>query len=117
LNLANDVIQTGKKKGDAFSAEFEKVLPGAFENTFQYNTLIRFVGEDLKKHVRRLVAIWRERKIFSAQFLNLLEKKAKLEQNIEKSKVQERKLSTPVIHGQVILILISSNLFYLHWIY
>jgi hypothetical protein len=78
LNLANDVIQTGKKKGDAFSPEFEKVLPGAFENTFQFERLIRFVNQDLKKQVKRIVAIWRERKIYSTEYLNKLEEKAGL---------------------------------------
>jgi hypothetical protein len=39
LNLANDVIQTGKKKGEEFTNEFEKVLPDVFENTFKLDRL------------------------------------------------------------------------------
>lgn len=50
LHLANDILQSSKRKGDEFITEFWKVLPSVFKD------IIKNGNEDEKKAVYRLVS-------------------------------------------------------------
>jgi len=60
LYLANDVMQTSRKKGGEFIKEFSKVLPKTVE--FVYRT------SDTQTHkaILRLIEIWEERRVLSS---------------------------------------------------
>ncbi|XP_058722625.1 uncharacterized protein LOC131594493 [Vicia villosa] len=60
LNLANDIIQTSKRKGNEFVNEFWKVLPSALKRVYASD-------ESGKNSVIRLIDIWEERKIFGSR--------------------------------------------------
>ncbi|XP_061759691.1 regulation of nuclear pre-mRNA domain-containing protein 1B isoform X2 [Nerophis ophidion] len=66
LYLANDVIQNSKKKGPEFTKDFETVLVDACSHVASE------VDESCKKHMERLLNIWRERSLYRADFIQQL---------------------------------------------
>ena len=60
LYLANDVIQTGKKKGLEFKVEFSKLLPRALQH------MSREKDDSFRKSVERVISVWEERKVFES---------------------------------------------------
>ncbi|XP_058724384.1 uncharacterized protein LOC131595885 [Vicia villosa] len=60
LNLANDIIQTSKRKGNEFVNEFWNVLPSALKRAYASD-------ESGKNSVIRLIDIWEEGKIFGSR--------------------------------------------------
>ncbi|KAM5135785.1 regulation of nuclear pre-mRNA domain-containing protein 1B [Mantella aurantiaca] len=63
LYLANDVIQNSKRKGPEFTREFEKVLLEAFSHVSSE------ADEGCRKPLERLLHIWQERGVYSADFI------------------------------------------------
>ncbi|XP_029292466.1 regulation of nuclear pre-mRNA domain-containing protein 1B [Cottoperca gobio] len=66
LYLANDVIQNSKKKGPEFTKDFETVLVDACSH------VAREADEGCKKHMERLLNIWKERALYRADFIQQL---------------------------------------------
>ncbi len=63
LYLANDLIQTAKKKQTGFDTEFQMVLPTSFEQSF------KFVHDEVKQIVGKILSVWKERRIYPDDFL------------------------------------------------
>lgn len=63
LYLANDVIQTSKKKGPEYKSEFTRILPRALQ------LVSREKDNSLLKSVERIVNVWEERKVFEADVI------------------------------------------------
>eukprot|EP00890_Picochlorum_soloecismus_P006306 jgi/Picsp_1/6677/NSC_04020-R1_enth vhs family protein len=61
IYLANDVIQTSRKRGPEFVREFLKVLPGAIGD------FMRNADEKSKESVERVISVWEKRKVFGRQ--------------------------------------------------
>ncbi|XP_034446465.1 regulation of nuclear pre-mRNA domain-containing protein 1B isoform X2 [Hippoglossus hippoglossus] len=66
LYLANDVIQNSKKKGPEFAKDYETVLVDACSHVASEAD----VG--CKKHMERLLNIWKERALYRADFIQQL---------------------------------------------
>ncbi|KAM8947163.1 regulation of nuclear pre-mRNA domain-containing protein 1B isoform 3-T3 [Pelodytes ibericus] len=66
LYLANDVIQNSKRKGPEFTREFETVLLDAFSHVSSE------VEDGCRKPLERLLHIWQERSVYSAEFIQQL---------------------------------------------
>uniref|UniRef100_A0A672G323 CID domain-containing protein n=1 Tax=Salarias fasciatus TaxID=181472 RepID=A0A672G323_SALFA len=66
LYLANDVIQNSKKKGPEFTKDFESVLVDACSH------VAREADDGCKKHMERLLNIWKERSLYRADFIQQL---------------------------------------------
>ncbi|XP_077370645.1 regulation of nuclear pre-mRNA domain-containing protein 1B isoform X1 [Festucalex cinctus] len=66
LYLANDVIQNSKKKGPEFTKDFETVLIDACSHVASE------VDESCKKHMERLLNIWKERSLYRSDFIQQL---------------------------------------------
>uniref|UniRef100_A0A3Q1IAS7 CID domain-containing protein n=1 Tax=Anabas testudineus TaxID=64144 RepID=A0A3Q1IAS7_ANATE len=66
LYLANDVIQNSKKKGPEFTKDFESVLVDACSH------VARSADENCKKHMERLLNIWKERSLYRGDFIQQL---------------------------------------------
>ncbi|XP_051281077.1 regulation of nuclear pre-mRNA domain-containing protein 1B isoform X1 [Dicentrarchus labrax] len=66
LYLANDVIQNSKKKGPEFTKDFETVLVDACSH------VAREADENCKKHMERLLNIWKERSLYRGDFIQQL---------------------------------------------
>ncbi|XP_061691671.1 regulation of nuclear pre-mRNA domain-containing protein 1B isoform X2 [Syngnathoides biaculeatus] len=66
LYLANDVIQNSKKKGPEFTKDFETVLIDACSHVASE------VDESCKKHMERLLNIWKERNLYRSDFIQQL---------------------------------------------
>ncbi|XP_073462641.1 regulation of nuclear pre-mRNA domain-containing protein 1B isoform X1 [Aquarana catesbeiana] len=66
LYLANDVIQNSKRKGPEFTREFEKVLLDAFSHVSSE------ADEGCRKPLERLLHIWQERSVYTADFVQQL---------------------------------------------
>ncbi|XP_029910866.1 regulation of nuclear pre-mRNA domain-containing protein 1B [Myripristis murdjan] len=66
LYLANDVIQNSKKKGPEFTKDFESVLVDACSH------VAREADESCKKHMERLLNIWKERSLYRNDFIQQL---------------------------------------------
>nr|XP_061803202.1 regulation of nuclear pre-mRNA domain-containing protein 1B-like isoform X2 [Nerophis lumbriciformis] len=66
LYLANDVIQNSKKKGPEFTKDFESVLIDACSHVASE------VDESCKKHMERLLNIWKERNLYRSDFIQQL---------------------------------------------
>eukprot|EP01102_Stenamoeba_stenopodia_P012469 TRINITY_DN3951_c1_g1_i2.p1 TRINITY_DN3951_c1_g1~~TRINITY_DN3951_c1_g1_i2.p1 ORF type:complete len:400 (-),score=68.24 TRINITY_DN3951_c1_g1_i2:368-1567(-) len=66
IYLANDIVQTSRKKGNEFLDEFAKVLPAAFTHTA--------TGADGKvvQSLQRLIDIWTERSVYPTSFVEEL---------------------------------------------
>ncbi|XP_045789278.1 regulation of nuclear pre-mRNA domain-containing protein 1A-like [Trifolium pratense] len=60
LNLANDILQNSRRKGNEFVNEFWKVLPSALKRVYASD-------EPGKKAVIRLIDIWETRKVFGSR--------------------------------------------------
>ena len=65
LYLANEVIQTDDS---LFREEFRKVLPAVFEQKF------KFASVELKSRVARVLRVWKERNVYTSEFVDELEK-------------------------------------------
>ncbi|CAL5368710.1 unnamed protein product [Camellia sinensis] len=65
LNLANDILQNSKRKGNEFVSEFWKVLPAALKDVNGNN------GDHGKNVVSRLVDIWEQRRVFGSRARSL----------------------------------------------
>lgn len=59
--LSNDVLQTSKRKGDEFCAEFRNLLPGLLEHLS--------MSVDLRPKIARVLDIWDERLVFKSDFI------------------------------------------------
>uniref|UniRef100_A0A3P8QUC6 CID domain-containing protein n=1 Tax=Astatotilapia calliptera TaxID=8154 RepID=A0A3P8QUC6_ASTCA len=68
LYLANDVIQNSKKKGPEFTKDFESVLVDACSHVARYID----ADENCKKHMERLLNIWKERNLYRSDFIQQL---------------------------------------------
>jgi regulator of Ty1 transposition protein 103 len=79
LYLANDVIQSSKKKSDDFTVEFSKVLAQVFSNSF------KFVSDEIKPKIKRILDVWRERKVYSVDFIQNLQSCCGLEEQKPKA--------------------------------
>ncbi|XP_029362051.1 regulation of nuclear pre-mRNA domain-containing protein 1B isoform X2 [Echeneis naucrates] len=66
LYLANDVIQNSKKKGPEFTKDFETVLVDACSHVASE------ADEGCKKHMERLLNIWKERNLYRSDFIQQL---------------------------------------------
>ncbi|XP_056129740.1 regulation of nuclear pre-mRNA domain-containing protein 1B isoform X2 [Lampris incognitus] len=66
LYLANDVIQNSKKKGPEFTKDFESVLVDACSH------VASDADESCKKHMERLLNIWKERSLYRSDFIQQL---------------------------------------------
>lgn len=66
LYLANDVIQNSKKKGPEFTKDFESVLVDACSH------VASDADENCKKHMERLLNIWKERNLYRSDFIQQL---------------------------------------------
>ncbi|XP_031422643.1 regulation of nuclear pre-mRNA domain-containing protein 1B isoform X2 [Clupea harengus] len=66
LYLANDVIQNSKKKGPEFTRDFEGVLVDACSH------VAREADTGCKRPMERLLAIWQERSLYRADFIQQL---------------------------------------------
>ncbi|XP_023283442.1 regulation of nuclear pre-mRNA domain-containing protein 1B isoform X1 [Seriola lalandi dorsalis] len=66
LYLANDVIQNSKKKGPEFTKDFESVLVDACSHVASE------ADEGCKKHMERLLNIWKERNLYRSDFIQQL---------------------------------------------
>uniref|UniRef100_A0A3P8T411 Regulation of nuclear pre-mRNA domain containing 1B n=1 Tax=Amphiprion percula TaxID=161767 RepID=A0A3P8T411_AMPPE len=66
LYLANDVIQNSKKKGPEFTKDFESVLVDACSHVASE------ADENCKKHMERLLNIWKERSLYRSDFIQQL---------------------------------------------
>nr|XP_032830685.1 regulation of nuclear pre-mRNA domain-containing protein 1B-like isoform X2 [Petromyzon marinus] len=64
LYLANDVIQNSKKKGPEFGRDFGPVLVDAFGH------VAREAEDSCKRPMERVLAIWQERAVFEADFID-----------------------------------------------
>ncbi|XP_049610775.1 regulation of nuclear pre-mRNA domain-containing protein 1B isoform X2 [Syngnathus scovelli] len=69
LYLANDVIQNSKKKGPEFTKDFESVLIDACSHVAR---CVGEVDESCKKHMERLLNIWKERNLYRSDFIQQL---------------------------------------------
>jgi len=67
LYLANDVIQNSKKKGPEFTKDFESVLVDACSHVASSDA-----DENCKKHMERLLNIWKERSLYRGDFIQQL---------------------------------------------
>ncbi|XP_068603014.1 regulation of nuclear pre-mRNA domain-containing protein 1B [Brachionichthys hirsutus] len=67
LYLANDVIQNSKKKGPEFTKDFESVLVDACSHVASCDT-----DDNCKKHMERLLNIWKERSLYRGDFIQQL---------------------------------------------
>ncbi len=68
LYLCNDIVQKSRKQQLGFVEEFEKVLPEALSVIFKAQD----AGGKIKPAVVRLLAIWKDRLIFSDDFIQNL---------------------------------------------
>ncbi|KAJ8359203.1 hypothetical protein SKAU_G00157280 [Synaphobranchus kaupii] len=114
LYLANDVIQNSKKKGPEFTRDFESVLVDACSHVArildfgcqplftpdQFVTCHRDGDEGSKKHMERLLHIWKERGVYRPDFIQQL-KLAIEDSNSPKSKPAEQKKGTKRPHQKV----------------
>ncbi|KAI1890421.1 hypothetical protein AGOR_G00153540 [Albula goreensis] len=66
LYLANDVIQNSKRKGPEFTRDFETVLVDACSH------VAREADDGCKKHMERLLNIWKERGVYRSDFIQQL---------------------------------------------
>lgn len=66
LYLANDVIQNSKKKGPEFTKDFESVLVDACSH------VASDADDNCKKHMERLLNIWKERNLYRSDFIQQL---------------------------------------------
>jgi len=58
--LANDVTQHSRRRGTEFADAFAKALPGALRHVSKHS------GLEAVRALRRLVAVWEERRVFGA---------------------------------------------------
>ncbi|XP_074644345.1 regulation of nuclear pre-mRNA domain-containing protein 1B-like [Tubulanus polymorphus] len=93
IYLANDVVQNSKKKGPEFHEAFTAVLPEAYKHC------AREVDEKSRGSMDRMLNIWTERSIFSAQFTKSLKKI--LADHNKVSTTKEKEPSPPVVEKPV----------------
>ncbi|KAM4033628.1 regulation of nuclear pre-mRNA domain-containing protein 1B isoform 1-T1 [Anomaloglossus baeobatrachus] len=79
LYLANDVIQNSKRKGPEFTREFENVLLDAFTHVSRSLSMLKTLSnrnreadDGCRKPLERLLHIWQERSVYSAEFVQKL---------------------------------------------
>ncbi|KAJ3216363.1 Regulation of nuclear pre-mRNA domain-containing protein 1A [Dinochytrium kinnereticum] len=63
LYLCNDVVQISKKKHDDFVREFSRVLPEGINHMYRHATA------DVQNKIRRILAIWEERQVYPASYV------------------------------------------------
>jgi hypothetical protein len=71
--LANDVIQHSRKKGGEYVETFLKIVPETVISTY------RSGNETIRGSVKRLLQIWYDRKVFSAELLDSIKNQLALE--------------------------------------
>ncbi|XP_066997531.1 regulation of nuclear pre-mRNA domain-containing protein 1A isoform X2 [Anabrus simplex] len=69
MYLANDVIQTSRKKGPEYCHEFDKVLEEAFESL----TLEEY-DDKTRKNIQRILQIWEEREVYNVERINAFQR-------------------------------------------
>ena len=77
IYVTNDVIQ---KEGTMYRDEFQRVLPGIFEEKFTQ------LPEDVKRKIGRVLAVWKERTVYPIEFVTRLETILGYEESKHKSK-------------------------------
>ncbi|XP_040291765.1 regulation of nuclear pre-mRNA domain-containing protein 1B isoform X2 [Bufo bufo] len=87
LYLANDVIQNSKRKGPEFTREFESVLLDAFSHVSSE------ADDGCRKPLERLLHIWQERGVYSADFIQPLRLAISEEDSPREPPVTEEKVS------------------------
>uniref|UniRef100_A0A3Q3X0E7 CID domain-containing protein n=1 Tax=Mola mola TaxID=94237 RepID=A0A3Q3X0E7_MOLML len=83
LYLANDVIQNSKKKGPEFTKDFESVLVDACSHVASE------ADENCKKHMERLLNIWKERSLYRNDFIQQLKLKKPVKRSYQKIQEEE----------------------------
>ncbi|KAG7227002.1 hypothetical protein INR49_022348 [Caranx melampygus] len=91
LYLANDVIQNSKKKGPEFTKDFESVLVDACSHVASE------ADENCKKHMERLLNIWKERNLYRSDFIQ------QLKLAIEDTNSPRPPASSQLAHGRCLL--------------
>ncbi|XP_044152776.1 regulation of nuclear pre-mRNA domain-containing protein 1B isoform X2 [Bufo gargarizans] len=87
LYLANDVIQNSKRKGPEFTREFESVLLDAFSHVSSE------ADDGCRKPLERLLHIWQERGVYSADFIQQLRLAINEDDSPREPPVTEEKVS------------------------
>ncbi|TPX32486.1 hypothetical protein SeMB42_g07605 [Synchytrium endobioticum] len=75
LYLANDVVQTSRKKGEELVREFGKILPDAYIHIY------RTCPHGAQNKVLRILQIWLDRTIYPADFLTEIRRTIKAPEN------------------------------------
>jgi len=90
LNLANDLLQESRRKGDEFIKDFEQI----FEEVVSH--LFKVCDATQLDKVKRLFVIWETRTVFPANFIQLVLQKAQQAQIDKKHMVQSMHTSLEV---------------------
>ena len=90
--LANDVIQTSKRRGVQFLEPFSHILPSKVAETVA--SFKSQNAQDALRSLQRIVRIWKERNIYDTEFMNKLLTSAG--ENDEK--LPTTRTSTPTTH-------------------
>ncbi|KAJ3170107.1 Regulation of nuclear pre-mRNA domain-containing protein 1A [Geranomyces variabilis] len=64
LYLANDVVQSSRRKGDEFVREFAKVFPEALPHAFKHSP------PEVQLKIGRILGILQQRRIYTSQFVD-----------------------------------------------
>jgi hypothetical protein len=70
LYVANDVMQSSRKRGPEFIKEFGRVIPDAVRLVYSAATS---PNDELAKKILRLLSIWEERKVFPSAFIRQIQ--------------------------------------------
>ncbi|XP_064160783.1 regulation of nuclear pre-mRNA domain-containing protein 1B-like [Anguilla rostrata] len=95
LHLANDVIQNSKRKGPEFTRDFESVLLDACSH------VAREGDEGSRKHIERLLHIWKERAVYRPDFIHALKLAIEDSNSPKRKPAPEEKKATKRAHQKV----------------
>ncbi|XP_051519005.1 regulation of nuclear pre-mRNA domain-containing protein 1A-like isoform X1 [Myxocyprinus asiaticus] len=87
LYLANDVIQNSKRKGPEFTQDFAPFIVDAFKHVSSEGE------ESCKKHLSRVLSIWKERAVYENDVLNKLSEVLQVENKAKKRPYEEIKVN------------------------
>jgi regulator of Ty1 transposition protein 103 len=79
LYVANDVMQSSRKRGPEFIKEFGRVIPDAVRLVY---SAASSPNDELAKKVTRLLSIWDERKVFPSSFIKQIQSTLKTANDI-----------------------------------
>ncbi|KAJ1983701.1 hypothetical protein H4R33_004652 [Dimargaris cristalligena] len=66
IHLANDVLQSGRKKGPEYPQEFKHRLPGVVKDFRKYAT------DSLRQKLERVLTVWEQRSVYDPAFVRQL---------------------------------------------